>query len=381
MRVVPGVPAVIRRLAAHRDRFNRWVLPGLAFKAVVIGGGYATGRELVEFFLPSGPIGGVLAMVLAAVVWSAVCVVTFLFARAVRALDYQAFFRALLGRFAFLFEAVLVLFAVLTLSVFGAAAGAIGAALFGWPVLAGTAALSVSVLAVVSFGSAAVEGLFKYVSALLYVVYAVFLGLCVWRFGDRIASAFQSSPAPIAWVGGGLTYAGYNVVGAVLILAALRHQRDRRDAVVSGLLCGPLAMAPAIVFFVCLSAFGAEMRGQTLPSDYLLRQLNAPVFHVAFQLMIFAALLECSVGSVHAINERIAAHNGRAGRLDTPRIRLIGAALLLLFAMGVAGRVGLVTLIAQGYRFLAWVVLAVFVLPLATIGVARLVRSPECSLP
>ena len=90
--------------------------------------------------------------------------------------------------------------------------------------------------------------------------------------------------------------------------------------------------------------------------------------------MIFAALLECSAGSVHAINERIAAHNRRHGRADTPVVRLVGAALLLLFAMGVAGRVGLVALIAQGYRFLAWVVLAVFVAPLATIGTARLVK-------
>jgi hypothetical protein len=38
--------------------FQRLVLPGLAFKAVVIGGGYATGHELAEFFLPSGPPGG-----------------------------------------------------------------------------------------------------------------------------------------------------------------------------------------------------------------------------------------------------------------------------------------------------------------------------------
>ena len=42
--------------------FQRFLLPGLAFKAVVIGGGYATGRELAEFFLGSGPAGGLLGM-------------------------------------------------------------------------------------------------------------------------------------------------------------------------------------------------------------------------------------------------------------------------------------------------------------------------------
>ena len=44
--------------------FQRYLLPGFAFKAVVIGGGYATGRELAEFFLPSGAWGGLAAMAL-----------------------------------------------------------------------------------------------------------------------------------------------------------------------------------------------------------------------------------------------------------------------------------------------------------------------------
>ena len=48
--------------------FQRFLLPGFAFKAVVIGGGYATGRELAEFFLPSGAWGGLAAMALSTVI-------------------------------------------------------------------------------------------------------------------------------------------------------------------------------------------------------------------------------------------------------------------------------------------------------------------------
>jgi uncharacterized membrane protein YkvI len=66
---------------SHSSWFQRYLLPGFAFKAVVIGGGYATGRELAEFFVPAGPRGGLLAMALAMLLFSLVCVVTFLFAR------------------------------------------------------------------------------------------------------------------------------------------------------------------------------------------------------------------------------------------------------------------------------------------------------------
>ena len=41
--------------ATGSSTFQRLILPGLAFKAAVIGGGYATGRELAEYFIPSGP--------------------------------------------------------------------------------------------------------------------------------------------------------------------------------------------------------------------------------------------------------------------------------------------------------------------------------------
>jgi uncharacterized membrane protein YkvI len=72
------------------SRFQRFLLPGFAFKAVVIGGGYATGRELAEFFLPSGPWGGIAGMMLAMLLWSGICVATFLFARASGARDYPS---------------------------------------------------------------------------------------------------------------------------------------------------------------------------------------------------------------------------------------------------------------------------------------------------
>ena len=132
-------------------------MPGFAFKAVVIGGGYSTGRELAEFFMPSGPWGGVAGMLLATVIWSLVCVITFLFARATHALDYRTFFRQLLGPFAFLFEFAYFAFIIVILAVFGAAAGALGVSVFGWPVLYGTLCLMAGIVVFTTFGNTSVE--------------------------------------------------------------------------------------------------------------------------------------------------------------------------------------------------------------------------------
>jgi uncharacterized membrane protein YkvI len=76
---------------------------------------------------------------------------------------------------------------------------------------------------------------------------------------------------------------------------------------------------------------------------------------------------------VHAINERISkARQRRSGAPLSHKARLAIALILLVGCMLLADRFGLVALIANGYRALAYIMLAVFVLPLSTIGVARI---------
>jgi len=363
--------------------FQRFLLPGFALKAVIIGGGYATGRELAEYFVPAGPWGGLAAMLLATCVWSLVAAVTFALARKLGAYDYRAFFQGLLGPGWIAFEIAYLIFVVLILAVFGAAAGAIGAATFGWPEWLGSLLLGVSITAVVAWGTGVVEQMFKYVSILLYTVYGLFLVIALASFGGLIGQGFANAPPPSGnWMAGGLTYASYNIVGAVVILPVLRHLTSQRDAVLAGIIAGPLSMLPAILFFVAMMAFYPAIGAETLPSDFLLRQMTVPGFHVIFQVMIFAALLESGAGAVHAINERISGAVESRGRPAlTPKARALIGAVILTGCMFVAGEIGLVDLIASGYRFLAWLFLAVFVAPLLTIGVWRLLRpSPIASM-
>ena len=171
--------------------FRRWVLPGLAFKAVDIGGGYATGRELASYVRPSGPRGGLYGMLLATAIWSTVCAVTFLLALRTSSRDYRTFFKNLLGRFWPVYEVAYLAALVVILATFAAAAGAIAQAVFGLPPIAGALALmALTPTLVAAWGNDSVERLFKYVSFLLYGTYAVFLILSLLKFGDRIGAAF-----------------------------------------------------------------------------------------------------------------------------------------------------------------------------------------------
>jgi len=130
-----------------------------------------------------------------------------------------------------------------------------------------------------------------------------------------------------------------------------------------------------LLFFTCMVAFYPAIGNETLPSDFMLQQLNQPLFHLLFQLMIFCALLESGTGAVHAINERVAkAWQSTRGEVLTSRARLVLALALLVCCMLLADRFGLVALIAKGYRALAAIFLLIYVVPLMTLGVAKLWR-------
>jgi uncharacterized membrane protein YkvI len=251
--------------------------------------------------------------------------------------------------------------------------------MFGWPTIAGVVVLMASIAAFTAFGNRSVEWLFKYASFFLYAVYALFVVFALRRFGGEVSGAFAHSTGNGGWVGAGITYASYNAIGAAVVLPLLRHLTSDRDAVVAGLVAGPLAILPALLFFLCMMAWYPGIGAEVLPADFMLGQLGMPLLHGAFRVMIFSALLQSSVSAVHAVNERIAGVLAERGRAFPPLQRFTCTALILVFAIVAAQQFGLVALIAKGYRLLALLLIATFLLPLLTIGVWRLARRPAAA--
>ena len=61
--------------------FKKYLLPGFVFQSVLIGGGYGTGRELVEFFMTTGPAAGYFGMIVSMIIWGLVMAATYELAR------------------------------------------------------------------------------------------------------------------------------------------------------------------------------------------------------------------------------------------------------------------------------------------------------------
>ena len=151
-----------------RSFFRRYLLPGFVFQSVIIGGGYGTGRELVEFFLQYGALGGLLGMVLITTVrWSVFLALTFEFSRLFRALDYRAFFKQLLGPGWIIFEEIYAVYLLLVLAVIGAASGELFQDYFKLPYMQGVVLMLAAVGILTFIGSGLIE---KFLSIWSFVV-------------------------------------------------------------------------------------------------------------------------------------------------------------------------------------------------------------------
>lgn len=362
-----------RAISSEGTAWNRYLLPAFTFMSVVIGGGYATGRELVEFFMPSGPIGGLLGMLVCALLWSAIFALSLEFARSTRSFDYRAFFQQLLGRGWILFEIAYLALMLLILAVLGAASGEIAADILHTPSWVGVVAFLAFIALLSWLGTAAIESFFSIWGLVLIVAYVIFIAVCVTAFGERIGDAFTAASVPgEGWLRGGVMYAGYNVAVAPALLFCARHQQRRREALVAGALAGPIAILPGVVLFIALLARYPEIRDAPIPLQVLLRLLDVAWLSIGMQIAIFGTLVQTGVGVLHGFNERLLGTRARSTESGARVLRLAIALSIAALAIVLATRVGLIDLIAKGYGYLAWVMLAVYALPLATVGVWRI---------
>ena len=354
--------------------FQKYLLPGFVFQSVVIAGGYGTGRELVEFFLSYGPLRGLLAMaIVSTAVFSVVCAATFAYAHTFQSYDYRTLFKHLLGRGWFLYEIIYFVQLLLVLAVIAAAAGAILQEIFSFPYAVGVIGIMVAVGFLTFRGTDLIEGFLARWSFLLYAVYAIFFVWCVARFGPQIVANFSTEGFDLAWIWGGMRYAGYNLAVIPPILFVIRHAETKRDAVTAGVLAGPIAIIPAFLFYFCMVSQYPEILARPVPANYLLEVLGSRWFQLTFQLVLFGTLIETGTGLIHGLNERIAGVYGEREHTMPTYLRP-AVAIGLLIVGALLAQFGIIDLIARGYGTMTIFFLVLYAIPIVTLGVWKLAR-------
>lgn len=346
--------------------WRRYFLAGVVFQSVLIGGGYATGRELVEYFLASRPAAAFTGLLLVAAIWSVICAAAFAHAHAARTYDYRTFYRSLLGRGWVLYEIAYIALMVLVLAVLGAAAGEIGSQFLGVTPAVGTAVFALLVAVVCALGLRVVELAFSVWGPLIYPVFGVLAWLAITQWPGTIGTALATPAQPgNEWVMKGLAYAGYNLAVIASVLPFARHFTTTREAVVSGLLCGPLAIIPGMLLITALLTQYPEIVGAPVPVTVVLTGLELPWLTLMVSCVIFGTLVQTGFGIIGGLVERLVQTEGVVQRFPERWLRAVVPVVLVVVSVYLGERLGLIALIAQGYGTVAWVILLLTVVPLA----------------
>ena len=169
---------------------------------------------------------------------------------------------------------------------------------------------------------------------------------------------------------GGIKYAAYNIGLAPAILFCVRHFDSRKEAVISGVAAGIIGMLPALVMFIAMLSQFPQIISETVPVNLVLEKIGWSPFKIIFQIVLFGTFIETGVGLIHGFNERIL--SVKPDLLDSWRV-MIGI-FLLLISIFFANQVGLIGLIAKGYGALTWGYWIIFVIPVVTIGMKKILR-------
>lgn len=342
-------------------RGNFWLLAKVvtAYIGAVIGAGFASGQEIMQFFILHGS-GGLLGVALATALFAYLGGLVMFLSIKMRSVNYREILSYLLGPRAGKIMDVLSLMMLLGgLSVMMAGSAAVFGEQFGLPARAGVWVVATLTSLVVLGG---LEGV---LTANVFLVPLKFLAVVVISLSALWGTGGLSGPIPAAspgegvaghWVLAGLLYVSYNMVVPVAVLSSLGRFVPLKLGVAGGVL-GGLLLGLA-VFLVALAGMAnlPEVATYQIPLLYLAGRLGE-CFRWALGFLIWLAILTTAIADAHGFASRLAPEGG-------PRYRLfgIGACLLALPLSGLSFT-GLVRLLFPlfGYAGLVLLICLLFV--------------------
>lgn len=383
-----GVTAILTDLLG--GWFGTIVLPAIILQSVLIGGGYATGREIVEFGAKFGSSGW-LAVVGIWVGFTVMAVLTFEVSRVFGVYDYKSFIKELIWKAWPLFDLLFLVMAVLIIAIMASAAGEIMEETLGIPYLAGISAIILVVGVLAYYGAWLIEEFKTIGSAGLYVAFITFSAIVIAATWGDITSTFAAGDT--SYVGdasmgavlqSGILYVGYNLAVFPAVFFVLERQTTRKETMTAGVLSGTLMSLPFALSYVALMGFYPQesVMGAPVPWLSMLDAVGGTAIIALYGLVVGWTLIETSVGLIHAILDRIDADVAEvdAGPLEgmegLSRIHRGALGVGILVGAMLLSRVGIITLVAQGYTLMAYFFIALFAVPLLTVGVYRIVN-PE----
>ena len=180
----------------------------------------------------------------------------------------------------------------------------------------------------------------------------------------------------------GILYVAYNINSIPMGMFSLTRQTKRKETFISGLIAGLLMVIPWFLSYFAMMCFygdtsivGADV---TTPWMEMIKAVNGgPALMALFSLVMGWTLVETATGCIHMIIDRfdVAMEEKGAAKLSDTNRGMI--TVITLIAALVLSRVGVVTLIEQGYSYLSYGFILFYLLPTLLVGGYKIIKHKD----
>ena len=369
----------------YEGGYAKYILPGVLLQSVLIGGGYATGREIYSYGAKFGAFGWISGLTIG-IGFALFAFLTFEICRIYKVYDYKNYIKQVIGPLWPVMDVLTILIAIMLIAVMAAATGSIFEQV-GLPNFLG-AVVIVFLCGLLNFkGSKVIEKFESVGTVLLYGGYILFTILVLISKGSNIPQVFASADTSAydgkitlglcIWTG--ILYVAYNINSIPMGMFSLTRQTKRKETFFSGLIAGLLMVIPWFLSYFAMMCFygdtsivGADV---ATPWMEMIKAVNGgPVLLALFSIVMGWTLVETATGCIHMIIDRfdIALEERGNTRLTDKKRGLI--TVITLLAALLLSRIGVVTLIEKGYSYLSYGFILFYLLPTLFSGGYKIIR-------
>ncbi len=360
---------------------GKYLLPGIILQSVLIGGGYATGREIVEYGGKFGALGwwsGVATFIGFAIVSA----LSFELIRMYKLYDFKSFIRSIAGPLYRVFDVVYTIFMIIVIAIMSSATGSIVEEMTGLNYWVGVIGITI-VVGILNFYGANIISYFETFGTIaLYVGYICFSVLVISSHTGNIERVFAAqdisytpdATVPLAlWTG--ILYIAYNLIVFPASFFSIRRQESRKQSMISGVIAGLLMTLPWFLTYFAIMGFypSAEINGAPVPWVMMMTASGAPGWMmVMFGIVMGWTLIETATGVIHAMIERIEKGREESGKIPLTRAKKAAITVGILIVSIAFSKFGIIALVAKAYTILAYMFILLFLVPLLTVGVYKI---------
>ncbi|CCO08335.1 hypothetical protein [Desulforamulus hydrothermalis] len=285
------------------------------YVGAVIGAGFASGQEILQFFILHG-YRGLLGALLASLLFAYLGGLAMYLGVNLKAGSYREVFNCLWGRrTAQLMDLISLAILAGGLGVMLAGSGAVAEEYLGLPRWLGIAAALLVVFYVI------MHGLTGLLTANVILVPVKLAGVCliaalaVMHRGLPAALPFINQPGVGGhWLWSSLLYVSFNMTVPVAVLSSLGRTADKKTGVYAGVLGGLILGGAVALVTVAGLAFYPEVANYEVPLLYMATCVSS-VLRPLFALLIWLAILTTAIANAHGFASRLAPAGGRRYRL------------------------------------------------------------------